>query len=226
MRRIKAFISYAEEDTEIADSFKFSFEKFFGFDVFAFKKSLVIASDFVVRIRTQLKSNTDVFIVLVSRNSVNSTWINQEVGMALTVTPYVVPILIDDTLPPGFLAHIQGEKYDKSKPVSDITFAIALKIFFLLSSGGNLSSNIYGTSAVDSLIYALQDSDDFKVTNPIVETMLKLLNDMYLSVEQLEAVKLAFEKNRCVRDEKYHVCKLRDKLGTDYGLVLPESSLT
>ena len=53
------------------------------------------------------------FILLVSKNIVDSNYVQQEIGMGRILNKRILPICLDDTIPEGFIRQIQGIKKPK-----------------------------------------------------------------------------------------------------------------
>jgi len=58
-------------------------------------------------------NKSDAFIVIISHASINSTWVQQEIGYAMGRLP-IIPIRIDDTNPPSLLQGVEYLKYSFS----------------------------------------------------------------------------------------------------------------
>ena len=58
-------------------------------------------------------NKSDAFIVIISHASINSTWVQQEIGYAIGRLP-VIPIRIDDTTPPSLLQGVEYLNYSAS----------------------------------------------------------------------------------------------------------------
>jgi len=73
-------------------------------------------------------------IVLISKASVNSNWVNQEINYALVhQNQYqdfrIIPVMLDDTLPPGFLGNNTGLKIPDAEFTLDAAEGLLKAIF-------------------------------------------------------------------------------------------------
>ena len=90
----KIFLSYSYNDMAWAKQFAIALEKE-GIDVW-FDRDIALGEDIREQIQSALReSNT--LIVLLSSNSVKSSWIFFELGAAVAGNKRIIPIVIDDT---------------------------------------------------------------------------------------------------------------------------------
>ena len=73
------------------------------------------------------------FILLVSKNIVDSNYVQQEIGMGRILNKRILPICLDDTIPKGFIRQIQGIKKPKLGDYLLKTIIVAIKFFNIYS---------------------------------------------------------------------------------------------
>lgn len=106
--RLKAFISYSTADKQIAGEVK-TFLGEYGVAAFLAHEDIHISQEWKNRIIQEL-SETNIFIPLLSKSFKESDWAPQEIGIAFIQKDMLfIPLSIDDTVPFGFVSHIQGK---------------------------------------------------------------------------------------------------------------------
>lgn len=108
---MKIFISYSQEDKELAGNLKRSFEEYDNIVCFIAHDDIEPGSEWEKEILSNLASS-NVFMPLQTENLKQSFWCQQEAGMAIAKKIKVVPLIpnhggID---PIGFYARFQGFK--------------------------------------------------------------------------------------------------------------------
>lgn len=103
----KIFISYKSEDAPVADSIKEMLEAF-GFDTFQDKINIEPSDEWQKTILRELMS-CDMFLCILSKHFLNSPFCLQETGVAAARGIPVLPISIDNSLPPGFISRFQAK---------------------------------------------------------------------------------------------------------------------
>jgi hypothetical protein len=103
----KIFISYKSEDASIADSIKTMLETF-GFDTFQDKIHIEPSDEWQQTILRELMS-CDMFLCILSKHFLSSPFCLQETGVAAARGIPVLPISIDNSLPPGFISRFQAK---------------------------------------------------------------------------------------------------------------------
>ncbi|MBS3061555.1 MAG: toll/interleukin-1 receptor domain-containing protein [Candidatus Diapherotrites archaeon] len=101
------FISYSTKDIETAKRQQNYFSQIQGTRVFLSESSLILGQLSDVFINEIKKC--DLFIVLYSKNSQNSTYVQQEIGVAKGNGKLVIPVLLDAEAKPD--AMLQGISY-------------------------------------------------------------------------------------------------------------------
>jgi len=102
----KAFLSYSHEDkdsaTKIATSLRAG-----GIDVWVDRWEIQPGDSLVQKIFEEGLSGADAFLALISKNSINSPWVRQELDVALIKRiegiTRIIPILLDGVKPPDHL---------------------------------------------------------------------------------------------------------------------------
>jgi hypothetical protein len=69
------------------------------------------------------------FIVLLTQNSVQSQWVNQEVGMAFALDRLIIPIVERGVETKGFVELRQRIDYDRNIPKLDVHLVVIRIIF-------------------------------------------------------------------------------------------------
>lgn len=204
MQRIKAFISCADEDKKVARQIKEKLESYFGFDVFLFSHDILLSQEWEKQILDSL-SIADFFIPLISKYFESSAFSNQEAGIAMAGDKKVLPIRLDNTRPCGFLQKYQGKSFEHDD--YDPPYKIAMIIFFLSLKDDDYKK--FRTRVLESIVYALTVSNDFRITRTIVKVM-KYVDR--LTKAQIGKVIRAIRENRCVRDEQFAIPEFKRHL--------------
>jgi hypothetical protein len=120
----KAFISYSTIDRHFAAVLKQHLERA-QITAFMAHEDIQVSEEWRLRLLRELRSN-DMFICLLSQHYLNSAWCMQESGVAAFRKGLViVPLRLDDTLPPGFLSSFQATPFDPDDvQLSDLGSAI------------------------------------------------------------------------------------------------------
>lgn len=101
------FLSYSSKDIETAKKLQNYFSQIYNVKVFLAETELIIGKLSTTIIQTIRKS--DLFLVLYSKNSHNSTYVQQEIGIAIDQNKPIIPILLDSLAKPD--AMLQGINY-------------------------------------------------------------------------------------------------------------------
>jgi hypothetical protein len=148
-RTVRAFISYATKDKNLAGNLKESLEKF-GLEVFLAHEDITPSSEWQDEILRNLKS-TDIFMPLITDSFSESFWTDQESGIALSENKFILPIAVDGHLPYGFLGKIQAYKHNSKISISTDKIIEAIII----------SKPEFSSPLLDSLIKAFALSHSF-----------------------------------------------------------------
>ena len=107
----RVFISFAMKDKNIADSFVNEI-KHTGAEIIG-AESIVEAADIQGRVTDAMRKSDEV-VVIVTKDSANSAWVNYEVGAATALGKKITPILVrvePSDLPP-VLRSVEGVKLE------------------------------------------------------------------------------------------------------------------
>lgn len=194
MDRLKSFICYADEENHIAEELNSCLTATFGFDSFFAKKSIIPSKKFIPTILSAIKE-TDLFFALISNNSKQSSFANQEMGMAIALDKTMVSIMLNVDSPCGFLSERQGIYY---KDYDNNSFKLAMKLFYYCIEGSFNDS--IKEKAHNSIIYSLQNNTDFSITRPVMKLMthIKTFNKAHLNT-----IRVAIRTNRAVNQEQF-----------------------
>ncbi|MFP9192200.1 toll/interleukin-1 receptor domain-containing protein [Natronosalvus vescus] len=109
----QVFVSHAPVDLELVQEL-FSTVKNFPFGVHIALEEVESG-----RSRKRLEgrlANSDVVVAVLTDNSANSRWVNQEIGYALAKGIPVLPLYDDETLRGGFIDGVEGVAIDRENP--------------------------------------------------------------------------------------------------------------
>jgi hypothetical protein len=116
--KINAFISYSQEDRGHAGQVKGVLADF-GIGAFLAHEDIEVSHDWRERILQELRV-CDLFVPLLSRNFLLSKWAHQETGFIVSrPEPAIVPLSIDETIPFGFISHVQSRRIPPAGVTTD-----------------------------------------------------------------------------------------------------------
>ena len=108
---LNAFLSYSTHDRHSAAILKQHLERA-QISVFMAHDDIEVSEEWRIRLLKELRSS-NIFICLLSQNYQNSIWCMQESGIAAYRKGLVVvPLTLDETMPPGFLSSFQTIRFD------------------------------------------------------------------------------------------------------------------
>jgi hypothetical protein len=204
LHRVKIFLSYSTIDKHTAATIKYYFERL-GYDVFLAHNDLEPSQIWIDEILKHLDT-CDIFLPFLTENSRNSTWVNQEIGIGFTKNKVIIPFTVN-CVPWGFISHIQAYSLNVSNTenfVNDIENA-TWKIQKIMKE------KEYDKMR-DSLIFALDNSGSYEISNKI---SVSLLGCMLSDYEHVNEVIRIFLKNDQV-NQAYDARKLISRLFNDY----------
>jgi len=106
MAKPKVFLSYSHEDKDTATKIATSLRAG-GIDVWVDRWEIQPGDSLVQKIFEEGLSGADVFLVLISKNSINSKWVRQELDVALIKRiegiTRIIPLILDGVTPPEHL---------------------------------------------------------------------------------------------------------------------------
>lgn len=160
---VTAFLSYSTVDRRAAAVLKQHLERA-QIEVFMAHEDIQVSEEWRLRLLKELRSN-DIFICLLSQNYLNSAWCMQESGVAAFRRGLVVvPLRLDQTLPPGFLSSFQAIPFDPN----DVH----------LSELGSAIVRVEFQTGVDFLLDELQISKGFRDGEANLQAILPHLQGM------------------------------------------------
>ncbi len=101
------FISYSTLDIEIAKRIVTYLSQIQGVSVFLSDSNLIVGT--LSNVLIEKIKHCDLFLVLYSKNSYSSNYVQQEIGVAKGNNKLIIPILLDDEARPS--AMLQGTSY-------------------------------------------------------------------------------------------------------------------
>lgn len=101
---ISIFISYSTKDQEKTNPIVNNLQTIPGVDIF-YADSSIVPGDLINQKIIRAIANSNIFIVFFSKNSMESAYVQQEIGAALATNKIPVPILLDGTKPVGMIAN-------------------------------------------------------------------------------------------------------------------------
>jgi TIR domain len=110
--RARVFLSYSRSDKKRALTFQKNLEQH-GIGVWRDEKEIHVGSSVIGRIATGIAKESDFMVLLMSRTSLSSNWVEHEVAQALTREhandgTYLLPVRLDDSEIP---LHLNIKKY-------------------------------------------------------------------------------------------------------------------
>lgn len=117
---LDVFFSYDSEDSLVVNRIKDGIEARAGgdIDIYVYEEDLQPGTNIPAKAKDRIKS-ADLFLVLVTHNSQESAWVQQEVGYANGVGCSVVPVLLDAPEKPELKGLLEGMEYltfDRDRP--------------------------------------------------------------------------------------------------------------
>jgi len=106
-KSLRVFLSYNTDDKKLAKPIKTGLEDY-GLDVFLAHEDIVPCAEWETILFQTLKQ-TDIFMPLLTNNFRKSLWVDQETGIAISDSKFVIPLKVDID-PYGFLSKYQALK--------------------------------------------------------------------------------------------------------------------
>lgn len=116
------FISYSTKDIEVVKKFQSILENTPDLNVFVAADSVKAGENLSGNIQTAIK-NSQLFLLLWSKNSKESEWVSQEIGIAKQAEKDILPIILDKGMSaPGFISDLKyiAAHDDLEKTVKDV----------------------------------------------------------------------------------------------------------
>jgi TIR domain-containing protein len=136
---VRVFISYQSKDVKFVEMISTTISRI-GLEPIVVENTSLPGENITTKVLTAL-NEFDLFLPIITRNSVNSQWLNQEIGYAIakkTDITHITNLSFDFILPviekgiskniKGFLVNIEGIPYERYNP--DITIANIVKVLF------------------------------------------------------------------------------------------------
>lgn len=111
-KKVKAFVSYSTSDKELAGKIKKALENY-GLEVFLAHEDISPSREWRKEILQNIESS-DIFIPVLTENFKESTWTDQESGMAIFTKSTIIPLNVDKN-PHGFLKDYQAFSLDRER---------------------------------------------------------------------------------------------------------------
>lgn len=177
---IMTFLSYAEEDKIIARNFANVLETY-DFKVFVAHDDIPAGTEWEDKLKNEIY-NRELFLVLLSENFKNGSFTNHEVGIATAHNKRIFPIVIDNTIPYGFMSKFQGKKVNPQLIPNELSkLANELMLF-----------TAEGKKVIDELIEKLLVSSSWVEANKIA---LELFEFTTFTPEQINNIAVAYVDN-------------------------------
>lgn len=193
MKTISVFISYSNEEKEIAGLMKLLLEKYCGYEVFLAHDDMTVSADFQEEIMRKI-FEADYFIPLISEKFSLSPYTDQEIGIAIAHKKKIIPIKLGQINPYGFIQKyhaLQLKEYsDNTTNIKELVIAIGLLAI-------KSYSKQYSNKAKNSTVIALKNSNSFKNSNVIIQILCECSK---LSKIQIEVIKIAIKTNYEVQE--------------------------
>ena len=210
METISVFISYSNEEKQIAGLIKQLLEKYCGYEVFLAHDDMTASADFEEEIIEKI-SEVDYFIPLISQKFSHSPYTDQEVGIAVAHKKKIIPIKLEGVNPYGFIQKyhaLQLKKYsDDTTNIKELVITIGLLAI------KNYSFQ-YSKKAKNSIVTALKNSGSFKTSNVIIQI---LCDCPKFNKIQIEVIKTAIKTNYEVQ-QAFGLKDLKDMLRNKYKI--------
>lgn len=160
---LTAFLSYSTRDRLAAAVLKQHLERA-ELVVFMAHEDIEVSDEWRLRLLRELRTS-NIFICLLSQNYVASAWCMQESGIAAyRKNLVVVPLRLDDTLPPGFLSSFQAIRFDPDDVRLSELGAAILRVDF--------------SAGIDFLLNELRTSKGFRAGESNLKALLPYLPSM------------------------------------------------
>ena len=152
------FVSYSSKDAEIAKKVQKYFGQIQGTSVFLAENELIIGS--LSQAIIQFIRQSDLFLVLYSRNSHSSTYVQQEIGVALGNNKIIIPILLDaEAKPDAMIGNVQYLSiYDEQKRNEQLPRLYSYIVQQTQRKAGNTA--LLGLGALALLYYAAKEEEN------------------------------------------------------------------
>lgn len=178
------FISYSHKDRERVSLFASIIAKS-DFDIWMDVKDIPLGEPIVSTISKAL-SNTDIYMLFISNNSIKSSWVSEELNIALTKNitdkkPQIIPVLLDDCSIPSALS---GRLYlDARKSIHSALYQLGREFGFGEEKDSNMRSSSINP-VLSSVMFELSKKTDISIGGYYCECFSKA--DLINSREQIQ----------------------------------------
>lgn len=205
MEGLSVFISYSTDDKVSAGKLKKYLYTYCGFNCFLAHEDILISQEWEAKIIESLNVS-DIFIPLISEYSKNSIYVNQEIGLALAYKKPILPLKLSKIYPFGFISRVQAMNLFST----DHQFIITITLQIFLSLVADVRFNYLKNKAINSVIYALSQSDSFQSSRIIMRLLIELLHMEKTSFSnlQIQNINSVINANSQVKNELYVLPKL------------------
>ena len=160
LSKSKVFISYSSINHTCVKKIS-TMLKDHNIDTFVAQHDIEGGKKWHDEIKNNLKAS-QVFLAIITEDYHNSSYADQEVGMALAMNIHIIPISLDDSTPEGFLHEIHAEKFSIDVPENCDNLVTKINNKFKLS---NLAINEIPNIKLNEQIsvkYAFNDTSSNK----------------------------------------------------------------
>jgi hypothetical protein len=108
-----AFLSYRTDEKTIAGAVRAQLDRL-GIESFMAHEDIEVSHEWRTTILAEI-AKADVFVPILSKGYLESTWCLQESGIAAFLGMCVIPLSIDGTIPPGAIGNVQSTRLDPER---------------------------------------------------------------------------------------------------------------
>ena len=177
---IMTFLSYAENDKITAKNLANALSKY-NFQVFLAHDDIPIGTDWDDRLKNEIY-NRELFLVFLSEHFKHASFTNHEVGIATAYNKRIFPIIIDKTIPYGFMSKYQGKNINPELD-SDEVFKLTNELMLFTNEGKKV---------IDDLIEQLLVSRSWPEANKIARELFAYTT---FTPDQINNIAAAYVEN-------------------------------
>lgn len=177
---IMTFLSYAEEDKIIARNFANALTGY-NFEVFVAHDDIPIGTDWDDKLKNEIY-NRELFLVLLSDNFKTGTFTNHEVGIATAYNKRIFPVIIDKSVPYGFMSKFQGKNINPELDPDELT-QLANELMLFTNEGKKV---------IDDLIEKLLAAKSWPEANSIARELFEFTT---FTPDQINNIAAAYVEN-------------------------------
>ena len=197
--KFSVFISYADKEKEMAEGFSDSLKYFFPWSkIFLAHRDLASGENYEDNLKDAIRKS-GIFVPLISKKFLDSSYANQEVGFAVSLDKKIFPIKIDTSDPPGFIHLLQAHPMPTSIRKDGLMERLVISLIehMKVATSDIVLQSLYVRSFyhTDILAKILQKRDDFS------EEDVRILEIAYDSNSQINGCESGQILNEII--EKY-----------------------